>query len=360
MINAFRILFKEGFFSFVKYIKLHFFIKKFNEFKTSSKIYELKRENANIFSKERHINFYSENILNDLSTISKLNNYGYSVNLKYKLDFDYDGYLPVSSIEKVDKLQKVNYKNLLKERIYGNQKIDLTIVVLNYNNKNCIFKCIDSLIEHNKYNYKIIVVDNCSVDGSYEILLSKYKNSDVRIIKNTQNGCSSGRNLAIKDIKTEYTMFLDSDQFVMSDYWLDNYIYIANNSDNFGACGWACGWFDKGIPILTNFDLLMNRMPPYGLYRNDIDYLGTGGMLVKTNLFKKCKFDLNYDPTGYEDTDFSMQIKHAGYKLYYSPYLDIEHKAHQTTMNNDYKKLLDRNKKYFKNKWYKKGDSDYE
>ena len=41
-------------------------------------------------------------------------------------------------------------------------------VVLNYNNKNVIFRCIDSLKQfQERYNYEIIVVDNKSTDNSF-------------------------------------------------------------------------------------------------------------------------------------------------------------------------------------------------
>ena len=53
-------------------------------------------------------------------------------------------------------------------------------------------------------------------------------------------------------------------------------------------------------------------MPPIGLYRSDIGYLGTGGMILEKELFDKVDgFDLNYDPTCYEDTDLSLKVRNV-------------------------------------------------
>ena len=95
-------------------------------------------------------------------------------------------------------------------------------------------------------------------------------------------------------------------------------------------------------------------MPPWGLFREDIGYLGTGGMLIRTSIIKEVNgFDEYYDPTGYEDTDFSIKIREKGYRLLYCPYLNIVHEAHQTTKSGSKKhqELLKRNSMYFRKKW---------
>lgn len=232
-------------------------------------------------------------------------------------------------------------------------KNNLSIIILNYNNKNIIKKCIDSLLSYNyRYNYEIIVVDNRSNDGSYEMLAEEYKNK-IKIIRNKKNGCASGRNLGVSIAKGEYIMFLDSDQWAISENWLDNYLNIMN--ENVGAIGWAAGWFNKnGYAEHITDSFPFRYMPPKFMSREDIGYLGTGGFIISKKLFNKLQgFDLAYDPTCYEDTDLSLKIRDVGERIIYCPYLGVEHLPHQTTniKSKEHEKLAEEKGKYFVNKW---------
>lgn len=284
-------------------------------------------------------------------------------------EYKENSYLTISYKQKINKniytiteneLIDEEHCNRLYEKIAKNEHIQLpfksliSIIVLNYNNKNIIFNCINSIIKHSsKYNYELIIVDNNSNDGSYEELL-KVKN--IKVIKNKKNGCSSGRNLGIKNSSGEYLLFLDSDQYPQNDYWLDEYIDIIKTNKN-AVIGWAAGWLNNQHYSGKTVDFYEYRyMPPVGLFRKDIAYLGTGGMFGKKSTFLKTSlFDEAYDPTCYEDTDMSFQLKDNNIELIYSPCLGIIHDAHQTTKSGTKKhqKLIDEKGYYFKNKWSK-------
>lgn len=252
---------------------------------------------------------------------------------------------------RVDKLLDNVYdiKSQLKDK--------LSIVILNYDNKDIIFKSINSLLKYNDlYNYEIIVVDNGSTDGSFELLKSKYKNK-IKLYKNTKNGCSSGRNLGVNKSSREYILFLDSDQWVTNKYFLIPYEKLLKQN-NVGLIGWAAGFFnDSGVSYYVVDSFPYRYMPQNMLGRSDISYLGSGGMLVKKDLFNKVSgFDEAYDPTCYEDTDFSLKVLNEGKKIVYCPYLGIIHLPHQTTKDGSeaHTKVLLKKREYFKNKWIDK------
>ena len=97
-------------------------------------------------------------------------------------------------------------------------------------------------------------------------------------------------------------------------------------------------------------------MAPKALYRNDIGYLGSGGLFVKKEILKEIGgFDEKYDPTSYEDTDISLNLRNSGIELIYCPYLGIIHEPHMTTNSgsSEYDNLMKKNAKYFKDKWKK-------
>lgn len=253
------------------------------------------------------------------------------------------------------RVEMVNQLFLQEEtisRFYNN----ISIIILNYNNKGVIEKCIDSITKlGNKYHFEIIVVDNQSKDGSYELLEEKYK--DIILLKNDRNGCSSGRNLAVRNASKEYLLFLDSDQWVLHSDFLKPYLSIWEKERNIGAIGWAAGWFDKnGYAYYTVDSFPYRYMPPVGLYRKDIGYLGAGGLFMEKKLFEKVGgFDEAYDPTCYEDTDISLKIRNMGLDLIYCPYLGVGHNAHQTTKSgtSTHDKLLKEKGNYFIAKWKK-------
>lgn len=236
---------------------------------------------------------------------------------------------------------------------------NISIVVLNYNNDNVIFRCVDTLKQYNeRYNYEIIIVDNQSSDGSYEKLLKTYKkDKNIKIVQNTKNGCSSGRNLGIKETTKDYIVFLDSDQWVLHKYWLDNYLEMFNTINNIGAIAWSGGWFNEyglSYRFVDNYDF--RSMPPMIKARCDIGYLGTGGFLVeKKTLDNIGGFDEVYDPTCYEDSDLSLSIRNSGKEIYYSSLLAVGHLPHQTTAagSSEHDKLILEKGNYFVAKWKK-------
>ena len=251
-------------------------------------------------------------------------------------------------------LEEIKNFDIIEER--RKYLSNISVVILNYNNKGIVDRCIDSILENNKfYNCKILVVDNQSSDGSYEVLGEKYKDKIV-LLRNSKNGCSSGRNLGVKSVNTEYVLFLDSDQWVLHEYWLDPYIEIFKNKD-IDSVGWAGGWLGPTGQAYLSVDDMPNRYThKKKIYRSDIDYIGSGGMMMSVALFNEIDgFDINYDPTAYEDTDISFKIKNNGGKIVYSPYPGLGHLPHQTTKDGSasHTERMRKNGEYFAKKWEK-------
>lgn len=256
-------------------------------------------------------------------------------------------------------LQKIYEKESKKcdKNFYDN----LSVVVLNYNNSNVIFRCIDTLKKYNKrYNYEIIVVDNQSSDGSYEKLMNDYNGDNIKVIRNSKNGCSSGRNLGVEKSTKEYIIFLDSDEWITNDYWLDNYFEILNRTSDKTVVGWGAGWFNEEKIAYHVVDSFAHRyLPPQYIATNDIGYLATCGFIIKKDFFFEIGgFDEAYDPTCYEDTDLSLAVRNAGGEIYYSKYLGVGHLPHQTTKSGtkEHDELIRKKGIYFISKWSKKNE----
>ena len=83
---------------------------------------------------------------------------------------------------------------------------EIIVLILNYNSCGLTTKCVNKLLDISE-NLKILVVDNCSTDSSYEKLSACFlKDSQrVEIIKTDVNlGYANGNNFGMKHIKKQY------------------------------------------------------------------------------------------------------------------------------------------------------------
>ena len=237
----------------------------------------------------------------------------------------------------------------------------VSAVILIHNNKSIIGRCLESLLLHCDFYLKeVIVVDNASADGGADFVKMNFPS--VCVIENTANGCSSGRNLGVQRATGQFLAFFDSDQWFTSSSGFQEALTILNRDASVGAIGWAAGWFETGRDDLGGMiadycpNRAMNHMAIQQGYRSDIGYLGTGGFFMPKVVFDATEgFDVAYDPTCFEDTDMSFQIKKLGFDVCYRDLTGIRHQPHQTTkassQSDAYAKLFKRNAEYFKKKW---------
>lgn len=92
----------------------------------------------------------------------------------------------------------------------------ISIIIPVYNAEKYLNTCLDSVLNQTEKDLEIICVDDCSTDGSLDILKA-YNNKDARItlIQGLENhGVSQTRNIGLKYISGEYVCFLDSDDYL--------------------------------------------------------------------------------------------------------------------------------------------------
>lgn len=242
--------------------------------------------------------------------------------------------------------------------------VSVSVVVLIHNNRRIIERCVSTLLEHaGEWLQEIVVVDNQSSDGGAELVESLYAgHSKVKLVRNSENGCSSGRNLGVKHSTGSYIAFFDSDQWLTSPSCFSEAVNILAANPGVGTIGWNAGWFDA-----TRDDLggpISDYLPNRGMnnearikgYRDDVGFLGTSCMFIARDLFERLEgFDVFYDPTCFEDTDICFQVKKAGYSVAFRDLAGVRHQPHQTTGASEgserYKRLFNRNAAYFRDKW---------
>ena len=134
----------------------------------------------------------------------------------------------------------------------------VAVVILNFNGKKFLEQFLPSVTKYS-VNHKIIVADNNSTDDSVTFLKSNYPL--VQIIKNPSNsGFAEGYNEALKNVREEFYVLLNSDVEVTSG-WIENVISLMDSNPEIAACqpkilayhqkthfeyaGAAGGWIDS-------------------------------------------------------------------------------------------------------------------
>lgn len=115
----------------------------------------------------------------------------------------------------------------------------VSIIIPVYQVKPYLGKCIESVIHQTYRNIEIILIDDGSTDGSSEIC-DTYRDVDHRIIVIHQEnmGLSAARNSGIQIAKGIYYAFVDSDDWVRSDYIEVLYRSCKNNDADIAQCGY--------------------------------------------------------------------------------------------------------------------------
>ena len=224
---------------------------------------------------------------------------------------------------------------------------DLSIVIVNFNAKEFLKRCIESIFESSLKNFEIVVVDNASKDGSIEEL--KKLKFNIKIIANNKNtGFAAANNQGIKETSGRYVLFLNPDTSVYPKT-LKYMVDFMDKNKNVGAA--TCkvvlpnGQIDdsshRGFPTPWNslcyFSGLSKVFPKSKIFSgytlgfldlssiHEIDALAGAFMIVRREAGDKLGWwDEDYFFYG-EDLDFCYRLKENGLKIYYVPRVSILH-----------------------------------
>lgn len=154
--------------------------------------------------------------------------------------------------------------------------MDLSIVIVNWNTKDLLRDCLDSVIKHtNKAEYEIIVVDNGSADDSVEMVKKNFPL--VNVIENTENlGFARANNIGIKVSRGRYICLVNSD-IILLDHCLDKLMSFMDSSPGIGMAG----------PKILNADLTLQHSCRHfpSIWNNLCQSLGLNHIFPKSPFF---------------------------------------------------------------------------
>lgn len=115
----------------------------------------------------------------------------------------------------------------------------VSVIIPTYNRKNTLKRSIDSVLAQTYRNFEIILVDDCSTDGTMEYVEAEYgKVSEVNIVyvRNDSNlGAGASRNVGASYASGDYIAFHDSDDVWYPDKLEKQMREFAHCNDKVGA-----------------------------------------------------------------------------------------------------------------------------
>lgn len=234
--------------------------------------------------------------------------------------------------------------------------IDLSIVIISFNTKYYVRKCLESLLEFKPKDLKleVIVVDNDSKDGSLEdieLLKKQFVKKDIafELIANGANlGFSKANNVGIKKTHGRYVLFLNSDTEIYKNT-LEEMVTFMDLHQDAGAATCFVELVNKqlddaahrGFPTpwnaLCHFSGISKIFPASNFFNgyhmgwkdldkvHEIDALAGAFMIVRREAGEQVKWwDEDYFFYG-EDIDFCYQLKQNGWKIYFVPTTKVRH-----------------------------------
>jgi len=218
------------------------------------------------------------------------------------------------------------------------------IIVLTWNGKADTLECLGSLKQLAYPNYRVLVVDNASVDGTAEEVRSQFPN--VEMIVNKENfRFAGGNNVGIEytlSKNADYILLLNNDTIIDPNF-VAELVTTAESDTQIGMVGpkmyyyndpnriWYAGgkieWW-KGW--LSHYGVRELDRDQYKLTK-ETDFISGCCILVKRKVMEKVGM---LDPTYYiygEDVDWCIRAFRAGYRLMFEPKARIWHKLSVST-----------------------------
>ncbi|MBI5376056.1 MAG: glycosyltransferase family 2 protein [Candidatus Schekmanbacteria bacterium] len=204
-----------------------------------------------------------------------------------------------------------------------------SVIVVNWNGREFIFECIDSLLAQSWQSLEIIVVDNGSTDGSDIELVNRYA-SRIRLIKKDFNtGFAAGNNTGIREAKGEFIFLLNSDA-VAEKNWIKNIVEAGERNPHSGMFASKILQYDNREIIDNTGHLIYRDGLNRGRGRLEKDF---GQFDIESEIFfpsgcAACYRKKMLDDTGLfdedffaygDDTDIGLKCRVAGWGCTYVP-----------------------------------------
>lgn len=216
----------------------------------------------------------------------------------------------------------------------------VSIVIVNWNTRDILRDCLQSIENQTRLSHEVIVVDNASGDGSAEMVRQNFP--DVKLIANTHNrGFAGANNQGLEIAKGDKLLLLNPDTIV-----LDRAIDVMSNwldaHPDVGCVG--CQVFedpetiqltcfaDPGPLSVAVIEFGLKRLLPWPEYggwdrttQRDVDVVSGMFMMVPRSVLEKVGLLDDAFFIYSEEADWCRRIRDAGWRCVFAPEARILH-----------------------------------
>lgn len=223
------------------------------------------------------------------------------------------------------------------------KKKTVSLVVLNYNGKQHLKEYFESVFRQSRIPDEILMLDNCSTDGSQEYVIKNYPK--VRVVKSEKNhGTAQGSNVAFRYTLGDYIIFQSNDIRLDKDCVkclvehlekdkttgivtsvLLNYYKDAKTAEHF---------IDNAGGIADIYGFGMQNYPQKRIQeipdKGEVFFSYGGSFIIRREIYEKIGgFDDRYFTLN-DDIDLSWRVRLLGYKVFYVKKSVVYHKVSAT------------------------------
>ncbi len=211
----------------------------------------------------------------------------------------------------------------------------VSIIIVTWNEKEKVIRCLNSVREITYPSLEIIVVDNNSTDGTKEEIEKRF--GEVVLVKNKVNlMAAGGRNTGINHVTGNFLFFLDCDNVVDKNAVTELVKIISQDMKN-GIVGPKMYYYKDPERIWfagATINLTTSKTAYFGINKLDsgqyeriqeTGHFPNAFMVRKEVIDQIGGFDVDNFKMHYEESDFCLRAKRAGFKLLFVPAARVWH-----------------------------------
>lgn len=233
-------------------------------------------------------------------------------------------------------------------------EINISVVIVTWNNENDIEECLNSILDQTFKNYYVIVVDNNSTDKTVEIIKQKFP--QVTLLEQKKNlYLTGGNNLGIKYAfeknDSPFVMVLNPDTKVESNLLETLYESMSENPE-VGAVGPKVKFYkNKDEGKINSAGILFDGFKQAydigfmqkddGQFDSERFVFGVTGacILYRSKMLKKIGLYSNQIKLYLDEVELFIRAEKAGWKVLYNPKATIFHKYMISTSQEKIEKI---------------------
>lgn len=182
----------------------------------------------------------------------------------------------------------------------------VSVIIPAFNAEKTIEKCVDSVVSQTYGDLEVVVVDDGSKDGSFELIQKLAASGDrIKYYHKENGGVSSARNIGLEHARGEWILFLDSDDWLFPDA-IESLVTKASSTQSKVAVGETIFTYDSSLVE----DKLKNEVRVYNTTDDYKGGFGLGNMVTGRLFARDIIGKIRFSETLYilEDMAFNLTV----------------------------------------------------